>query len=691
MNIVQSITTTLFILSISGSTIQAQDYQSDSTLNLKTVTVKAYLQEQPLFRLTTSIGHIDSLQLEHQTQTTLLPSLNTVPGVRMEERSPGSYRLSIRGSLLRSPFGVRNVKVYYDEIPLTDAGGNTYLNSLDAGSISEINILKGPDGSLFGANSGGVVLLSPTGSGVHYNEAKASLAAGSYGSIHQQVSTRFQPNDKYRFSINQSFLSSDGYRENSAMTRNFFQTVHRWNYTPNNEIRVLGFYSDMQYRTPGGLTAAQYDENPKSARLAAGPNPGAVEQKAGIYNKTLFGGIVHDTRISNRLKHVISIFGTHTDFENPFITNYEFRNENNIGFRTYFNLTDKKFNDFSWLLSGGMEWQKGSSKIRNYDNNDGIQGDEQSGDRLRSGQHFYFARFGADWNKRLFIEIATSLNYYNYSFRNIFPTEENDYSSIKFKGEWMPRLAFSYVLNNELSWRSSAGKGYSTPTTAEVRPSDNIINTDLQAETGWNYETGFRWDNKWFKADASIFYYKMKDAIVRQLRDSGAEFFNNAGSVNQRGLEVSLVSSLFKTKNSSFIEGFQIGSNLTLSKFKFGDYMIANNDFSGNKLTGVPSSVLVSYFYTQTLKNIGLYIQHNYTSAIPLNDANTESANSYHLLQAKVDYKTNINKVKLRFFFSVDNILNQKYSLGNDINAFGGRYFNAAPLINFSGGIKIQI
>src|SRR5690606_21256668 len=154
--------------------------------------------------------------------------------VRMEERSPGSYRLSIRGSLLRSPFGVRNVKVYYDEIPLTDAGGNTYLNSLDAGSIEEGNILKGPDGSLFGANSGGVVLLSPVGSGKSRNEAKASISAGSYGLLHQQLSTQFQPTDNYRFSINQSFLSSDGYRENSAMKRNFFQTVHRWNYTPNN-------------------------------------------------------------------------------------------------------------------------------------------------------------------------------------------------------------------------------------------------------------------------------------------------------------------------------------------------------------------------------------------------------------------------------------------------------------------------
>src|SRR3982750_1058709 len=102
------------------------------------------------------------MRLQHAAS--LIPAFNAVAGVRMEERSPGSYRLSLRGSLLRSPFGVRDVKVYFDEIPLSDAGGNTYLNALDINSIRSVEVLKGPDGSLFGANSGGVVILRPTGS-----------------------------------------------------------------------------------------------------------------------------------------------------------------------------------------------------------------------------------------------------------------------------------------------------------------------------------------------------------------------------------------------------------------------------------------------------------------------------------------------------------------------------------------------
>src|SRR5690606_15594696 len=129
------------------------DIPQDTSNYLEEVTVRAYFTEQPLLRLTASAGVVGPSALTNQPGVTLLPALNAVPGVRMEERSPGSYRLSLRGSLLRSPFGVRNVKVYLDEIPLTDAGGNTYFNLLDAGSVSSIEILKGPDGSLFGANS----------------------------------------------------------------------------------------------------------------------------------------------------------------------------------------------------------------------------------------------------------------------------------------------------------------------------------------------------------------------------------------------------------------------------------------------------------------------------------------------------------------------------------------------------------
>jgi len=41
-------------------------------------------------------------------------------------------------------------------------------------------------------------------------------------------------------------------------------------------------------------------------------------------------------------------------------------------------------------------------------------------------------------------------------------------------------------------------------------------------------------------------------------------------------------------------------------------------------------------------------------------------------------------------FAGVDNLFDVTYSLGNDINATGGRYYNAAPARNYFGGASFQ-
>lgn len=668
--------------------------QRDTTNYLEEVTVSAYFAEQPLLRLTASAAVVGPSALANQSGSSLLPAINAVPGVRMEERSPGSYRLSLRGSLLRSPFGVRNVKVYLDEIPLTDAGGNTYFNSLDAGSVNSIEILKGPDGSLFGANSGGVVRLRPHGMGGDTAQtASLRLSGGTYGLFHQQLAATVRPADNYGFSFDQAHQRADGYRQHSAMNRTAFQTVQRWNYHAANELRLIALYSDLYYRTPGGLTAAQFAEDPRLARPATATTPGAADQHASIRNKTLVGGLVHDAQITPKFRHVASVFGTHTDFRNPFITNYELRDEHNLGFRTYIDYTEGDADAIRWHINAGMEWQFGQNDIANYDNHGGVRGDEQAIDALRSRQHFYFARLRADIRRRLVLEASASLNYYGYAFKSIFPQNEAGYTENRFDAEWMPRVALSYLLTPTLAWRAALSRGYSPPTIAEVRPSDNVVNTALAAETGWNYETGVRWQSadRRFWMDASMFYYRMSDAIIRQLRESGAEYFSNAGAVEQRGAELAVAAWAVEPRQAGWIRSVQVGSNVTLSKFRFGNYRIGADDFTGNKLTGVPGSTVVSDLLIRLPLRIDVYMMHNYTAAIPLNDANTAFADAYHLLQAKVSWEKFLgDKFALRFFAGADNLLNQQYSLGNDINAFGGRFFNAASPRNFYGGIAVS-
>lgn len=291
------------------------------------VVITGYLSRQPIVQVPASAAVLDSLALSKGSQQSLVPVFNTVPGVRMEERSPGSYRLSIRGSLLRSPFGIRNVKVYFSDLPLTDASGNTYLNLVDPAMLQRAEILKGPDGSLFGANSGGVVLLESQLRDSSFGQA--SVSAGSYSTFREHVIINHAAK-KVQWNFTQAFQRSDGYREQSAMKRLSLSGSGKFHYGSASSLRLTLLFSDLHYETPGGLTKVQFEERPEQAR-PAGSLPGAVSQRTGIYNKTFFGGVTNELILPLNFRWVYSVFGTVTDYKNPFITNYEVRKERNAG------------------------------------------------------------------------------------------------------------------------------------------------------------------------------------------------------------------------------------------------------------------------------------------------------------------------------------------------------------------------
>ncbi|MDQ3536981.1 MAG: TonB-dependent receptor, partial [Bacteroidota bacterium] len=41
-------------------------------------------------------------------------------------------------------------------------------------------------------------------------------------------------------------------------------------------------------------------------------------------------------------------------------------------------------------------------------------------------------------------------------------------------------------------------------------------------------------------------------------------------------------------------------------------------------------------------------------------------------------------------YVGVDNLLNEEYSLGNDLNAFGGRFYQPSPERNYFAGLRVK-
>ena len=675
----------LIFLSLSLPAFAQEEQQSDSTRVLEEVVVKAYRSDRPLKDVPATINVIDRKDLARFGPMSLVTTVNTVPGVRMEERSPGSYRFSIRGSVLRSPFGIRNVKFYWKGLPFTDGGGNTYLNLLDMTTIGKMEIIKGPGASLYGASTGGVVLLdSPTAT---EDATSLSLVAGSYGLFRWTAHVTSKLGKRSILDMGVSSQNSNGYRQQSAMDRanvrvNFDQGIGQ-----KGKLMITYLNGSLHYETPGGLNKDQYETEPRQARPGT---PGAVSQQAAITNNTYYLGSSYQHDWNTNWSSTIGFYGSITDFKNPAILNYEHRKENNWGGRTETQYTFGK-DQQKGKITFGAEIQQLSSPVKVYDNNGGDQGNMRTDDRLKSKSLLAFAQAEFQLPYEFLLTAGGSVNFLTYNFKRVSvdPNVEHDRN---FKPGLFPRVALIKKFGEQFSVYTSVSEGFSAPTLQEVLPSTSIFNNTLNAEKGRSIEVGIRSElfDRQIRLNVAAYNFRLKETIVVRADAAGSDYFANAGTTSQKGIESTI--SWTPKWGMEKLEIFRLWMSYTYNDYHFLDYVSGPNDFSGNRLTGVPPTVVVSGLDLMLKKGWYLNASVNYTDHLPVNDANTEFAHDYKIVSVRVGKRQDIWRFKgVEIFIGADNLFNEKYSLGNDLNAAGGRYYNLAPGSNFYGGLTIPM
>ncbi len=668
-----------------------------NSLELDEIIVTSNHIPQKLKKATASIAIVSQKDIQRSNNTDFAPILNRTPGVFMQNGALNTNRITIRGIGARNLFGTSKIRAYFKDIPLTNGSGETTIEDFELASIANFEIIKGAVSSIYGAGLGGVIHLNPKNANFNEFSIQPEFSVGSFGLTKSMLTANYG-SKKHSFKAVFSDTYSDGFRENNKYDRKTFTLNTNHFLGKNDELTFLTSYIDLIAFIPSSINAEAFRERPESAAFTWKNAQGFEDSKRVVF------GLSWRHNFKDNLKQVTSIF---TSFRN----NYEPRPFNILKENTFATGVRSRFlGDFK-LFNKKLDWTFGAEFFNDvynsitfenlYENfpadNGSVAGDNLSDFKENRNYYNIFSEANYHFSEKTTLTIGINLNKTWYNLEDRFQVSENNpdqSGAFSFKTIVSPKIGLSHLISENLSVFSSISHGFSPLSLEETLLPNGQINTNLQPETGWNFEIGTRgnfFNNRLFY-NLSLYRLNIKNLLVSR-RTAEDEFIGiNAGETQHDGLESQLIYKWIENKKLSL----NMFVNITANNFIFKEFIDDKNDFSGNDLTGVPSSIFNAGVDFNFQKGFYGNINYQYVGSMPITDANNLYTDAYNLTNLKVGYVFSLLKeIKVNTFFGVNNLFNEAYASQILINAssFGGaapRYFYPGNPINYFTGINFN-
>jgi iron complex outermembrane receptor protein len=672
---------------------------------LEDVVVSASRSAQRSFDAPAAIQSVDRSVIEQGgPQVNLSESLNRVPGLTILNRQnyAQDLQVSIRGFGARSPFGIRGIRLLVDGIPATTPDGQGQGSSVSLTSTERMEVLRGPLAQMYGNSSGGVIQAF-TRSAPEMPEFDASIYTGSFGLSRTdwQYAGRI---GSYGLVADYSTFEIDGFRANSATERKQFNG--KLSFDPNDKTHVNVVFNrfDMPLaQDPLGLTRAQLDADPTQAG-----NGAVLQSVRKIVLQNQLGATLETQIDANRSVLVRAYTGTREN------TQYQTRppttgtNGGWVGLdRTYYG-AGLQYKAKSMLGAVPVSWLVGYD----YD----LSTELRQGGATAMGEKFSTTRNEDNQaiNGDLFVQgawlLSESVTMVTGLRRSQVNLQSDDHvlsdgdgsGSIEYS-KTNPVLGLTYHANNKLNLFASYGKGFESPTLAEVAyltTSAPGFNTSINASTSEHYELGAKWQpSLTSRVDFSAFQIKSTDEIVVATSSGGSSVYKNAPGTDRIGWEFS-GRTLLSEKLRLLVSASQIDA--TYSKaFASRVNGATVNVAAGNYIPGIPQYFMFSeLLWSQSPLDIsrkggalgsqaGLELAR--AGRLYANDINTASADGYTILNLKASHAWKMGGRTLTAFARIDNLTDEKYVGSVIVNQASSQFYEPAPGRNWSLGLRVSV
>ena len=599
-----------------------------------------------------STSVIDDIEFRKNEGEFLINSLNQVNGVYSHSAGYNTNRITIRGMGSRSPYSTNKIKAYLNNIPLSNGVGETTIEDFGIEILDQIEINKGPNSSIYGSGLGGNIVLKTSKN--FEKTVKIKSIFKSFNTFQNNISISRKIN-RLNLLLNFEKIKSDGYRDNNSYENNrVFASV---NYEINNNyvIDFIHFYNSADALIPSSLSLENFINNPSSAAFSWRNVEGGED-----YNRSLTG-LTFNSKKNKYSSSTTFFYKTFNNDENrPF--NYLIEDSDSFGFRHI-----GKFPLNSFNLSYGLEYSDENylfSTWDEYGSTDQSIISQQTQDRKN---YNFFLQVDKSF-KNSFLTFGIGSNKINYDW-----VDETESSTLSYNTKTIisPRLSYNHNLDN-ISIFGNISHGFSSPNIDETLDENGLVNPDIKPETGWNYELGLigSTNNNYLSYNLNLYYMDIKNLLVAQRTSLDTFTGVNAGRTTHPGLEATINFPLLRSQNLTITSS----NNFSKYSYIFKEFNNRGNDYSQNKLTGVPTHTTFSkikfdfknYIAQVSLQNVG---------KIPMNDSNVLFTDSYSVIDLKLSRLYSLKNLGINISTGIKNLFDKKYASGIVINArgFGGR------------------
>lgn len=589
-----------------ASPARSQEADGNSMYELEGFTVVANRTELPLDRVGSSVDVLDATYLEADQSTFLLDSLRGVAGLNLRNNGGpgGAFGMTVRGLNSNRP------KVLIDGVEVSNPATGSIINfgNLVVSNVNKVEVLKGPQSSLYGADAIAGVINIETLRDFSSNEGRLRLSAGSFGTYEGSLSYR-GTTDALRYSFGVNRYESDGFSTQDPALGEAWADDDAYENTSLNAsvVRQVGEKSEVSFSAYYNENYSEFDPG-DPAFIWGEPFAGSFSE-----GKQLFAKLGFKSEISDAWK-------TRIDYA---LTDVETLNKFGAGAPS---LSEGKRHDLNWqnTLKASESWDlvAGAQFKRDEDRLAG---------RSRDDLAVYVESVHA---------ISKDLD---WTLGGRFDDNEDYGSEATF------RSTFSYrIPETATRLRGSFGTSFQAPSFFQLSETNGFGNPNLGPETGsgWDFGVEHQFAESKLSVGLTYFGYDIENKIIwdssatSEARPWGT--YANRELYKSQGLETSL-----KWQAS---DSFGLGLVHTYVSAEYGD---------GTEAERAPrntASLIANWTALENALTLNAIVQHT-GSQFSLRGADVKQA-SYTVLDLAASYRIDDSySVWLR----VDNALDEDY------------------------------